>query len=179
MAIRVIISLIVAGGLLLAQQGRGGRGRGAVETPAADPGPGNAARGAAVFEGKGACLTCHRVKDKGSRLGPDLTNIAALRTREALEKSLLDPNPEVQPQNRTYRVITRDGATFTGRLLNQDMFSVQMLDSRERLVGFQKSNLREYSFVQTSPMPSYRNKLSSDEVADLIAYLASLNGDAK
>ena len=179
MVVRVSVSLIVAAGILLAQLGRGGRGRGAVETPAADPGPGDAARGLALFEGKGACLTCHRVKDTGSRLGPDLSDIANQRTRDALEKALLDPNPEVLPQNRSYRVVTRDGAAFTGKLLNQDTFSVQILDSKDRLLGFQKSNLREYNFIQTSPMPSYRNKLSSAELTDLIAYLASLKGVTK
>ena len=163
MAIGVFLGLIVTAGLLAAAQ----------------QWPGDAKRGSTVFEGKGACLTCHRVRDKGSRLGPDLTEIASQRTREALEKALLDPNPEVLPQNRTYRVVTRDGVVFTGKLMNQDTFSVQMLDSKERLVGFQKSNLREFGFVQTSPMPSYRSKLSPDEVADLIAYLASLKGAAQ
>lgn len=174
------VSLIMAAGILLAQEGRGGiREAPARETADPDNGPGDATRGEAVFEGKGACLTCHRVKDHGSRLGPDLTAISTLRTRDALEKSLLDPSPEVQPQNRSYRVVTRDGATFTGKLLNQDTSSVQILDSRERLLGFSKANLREYNFVLTSPMPSYRNKLGSEELTDLIAYLASLKGVSK
>ena len=177
MGVRVFISLVVTGGILLAQPGRG-RGSQQVSGPTAadDPGPGNAARGLTIFEGKGACLTCHRVTDKGSRLGPDLSDVAMQRTREALEKSLLDPNPEVQPQNRSYRVVTREGTVYTGKLLNQDVFSVQILDSQEKLRGFQKANLREYSFVASSPMPSYRDKLSSEHLADLIAYLASLKG---
>jgi cytochrome c oxidase cbb3-type subunit 3 len=174
------VCLIMAAGILLGQEGRGGIPQTpARETADADKGPGDPTRGEAVFEGKGACLTCHRVKDHGSRFGPDLTAISTLRTRDALEKSLLDPSPEVQPQDRFYRVVTRDGATFTGKLLNQDTSSVQILDSRERLLGFRKANLREYNFVLTSPMPSYRNKLSSDELSDLIAYLASLKGVSK
>ena len=177
MAVKVFISLILTAGILLAQPGRGrGSQQPLAATAADDPGPGNAARGLALFEGKGACLTCHRVKDKGSRLGPDLSDIGTQRTRDALEKSLLDPNLEVQPQNRSYRVVTRDGTVYTGKLLNQDVFSVQILDSLERLRGFQKSNLREYNFAASSPMPSYRDKLSSEELADLIAYLASLKG---
>jgi putative heme-binding domain-containing protein len=153
------IALAVATSALLAQQG----------TPA---------RGRVIFEGKGACLTCHRVRDNGSRLGPDLTDIAVQRTRDALDKSLLDPNPEVSPQYRQYRVITLDGATVTGKILNQDIGSIQMLDSSDRLRSFQKSNLRERSFIQPPPMPSYRGKLSPEELTDVIAYLATLKGVA-
>ena len=40
--------------------------------------------------------------------------------------------------------------------------------------SFQKSALREYAFVDTSPMPSYRDRLSAEEVADLVSYLVSL-----
>jgi hypothetical protein len=76
-------------------------------------------------------------------------------------------------------VVTRDGRTITGRLLNQDIYSLQMLDSKEQLVAFQKTNLREFNFVQTPPMPSYRDKLSTEEQADLIAYLATLRGVKK
>ena len=54
--------------------------------------PGNAAQGKTVFEGKGACLTCHRVKGNGSRLGPELTDIGALRRAVELEQSILDPD---------------------------------------------------------------------------------------
>src|SRR2546423_4051895 len=40
---------------------------------------GNFDRGKAVFEGKGACVTCHRVNGSGARLGPDLSNVGQLR----------------------------------------------------------------------------------------------------
>ena len=73
-----------------------------------------------------------------------------------------NPNAEVLPQNRFYRVVTRQGETITGRLLNMDTFTVQILDSKERLVSLQRSDLRESGFVENSPMPSYKDKLSSD-----------------
>lgn len=136
--------------------------------------------GRLIFEGKGGCLSCHRVADKGSRLGPNLTELAKLnRTSEELEKSLLEPNAEIDPQNRFYRVVTPDGTTITGRLMNHDTFSVQLIDSKEQLRAFQKSELREYGFVKNSLMPSYRGKLTSDEIKDLIAYLSSLKGITK
>ena len=138
--------------------------------------PGNAARGKAIFEGKGRCLDCHRVRDKGSRLGPDLTEIGAVRRMVDLERSLLEPDAEILPQNRFVRLLTRDGVTITGRLLNHDTFTVQLIDSKERLLSFRMSSLKELAFVDKSPMPSYQGELNSQELADLVSYLVSLKG---
>jgi putative heme-binding domain-containing protein len=137
---------------------------------------GNVERGKALFEGGAACLSCHRVNASGSRLGPDLSNIGQLRRAVELEQSLLDPDAEVLGGNRFYRVVTRDGVTTTGRLLNLDTFTVQMLDSKEQLRSFVKSDLREHGFVEKSPMPPYRDKLNPQELADLVGYLVSLKG---
>jgi putative heme-binding domain-containing protein len=133
-------------------------------------------RGRAVFDGKGACSTCHRVNASGGRLGPDLSNIGQLRRSAELEASLVDPGAEILATNRMYRVVSRDGVTTTGRLLNLDSFTVQMLDSKEQLRSFEKSRLRDYGFVDQSPMPSYRDKLSAQELTDLVSYLVSLKG---
>jgi cytochrome c oxidase cbb3-type subunit III len=133
-------------------------------------------RGRALFEGKGACTACHRVDAAGARLGPDLSNIGQLRRAVEIESSIVSPDAEILATNRTYRVVSKDGVTTTGRLLNLDSFSVQMLDSREQLRSFDKSKLREHGFVDRSPMPSYRDKLSAQELADLVSYLVSLKG---
>ena len=70
----------------------------------------------------------------------------------------------------------KDGTAVTGRLLNQDAFTVQLMDSQQRLRSFRRADLKEYSFVDRSPMPSYRDKLTPAEIADLVAYLVSLKG---
>jgi cytochrome c oxidase cbb3-type subunit 3 len=137
---------------------------------------GDAVRGRSVFEGKGQCNTCHSVNGVGSRVGPNLTEIGTLRRAVELQRSLLEPGAEVKPDNRTVRAVTRDGTTVTGRLLNQDNFSLQLLDSSERLVSLDKSSLREYAIVKDSPMPSYRETLSASELADLLGYLVTLKG---
>jgi cytochrome c oxidase cbb3-type subunit III len=137
---------------------------------------GNRDRGKALFDGKGACGSCHRVNGVGSRLGPDLTDIGQLRRAVELETSVVDPGKEILYTNRTYRVVTRDGTAVTGRLLNLDSFTVQMIDTREQLRSFEKSNLRDFGFVETSPMPSYKDKLSAQELADVVSYLVSLKG---
>ena len=108
-------------------------------SPASDlPPGGDATRGQAIFEGKGECFTCHRVRDSGSRLGPDLSDIGGIRRVVEMEKTLADPNGTLLPQNRFFRVTTRDGSTVTGRILNQDTFTVELIDARERLLSFQE-----------------------------------------
>ncbi len=133
------------------------------------------ARGQAVFESKG-CENCHRIQGKGSRVGPDLSDIGALRMPADIERSILNPNAEILAENRYVRAVMRDGTTITGRILNEDTFSLQLIDSHENLISLSKAKLREYSFLKNSPMPSFRGKLSADELADLVAYLASLKG---
>ncbi len=137
---------------------------------------GNAARGKGIFEGKGQCLNCHRADGKGSYLGPDLTDIGVRRRAAQLERSILDPDAEILPQNRSFRVVTKDGTKVVGKLLNLDTFTVQMMDSHEQLRSFEKTNLKEFGFVDKSPMPSYKDKLSSEELSDLIAYLVTIKG---
>jgi putative heme-binding domain-containing protein len=137
---------------------------------------GNAARGKAIFEGKGGCGSCHRVLGNGSRLGPDLTDIGIQRRAAEIEQSLLDPDAEVEPDNRYVKVVTKDGTEVNGRLLNVDTLTLQMMDSAEHLRFFEKSSLREYSLIKKSPMPSYKDKLTTAELADLVTYLVSLKG---
>jgi putative heme-binding domain-containing protein len=137
---------------------------------------GDPARGKEIFEGKGRCVNCHRVRTLGSRVGPDLTDIGMLRRTAELQTSLLDPDAEVLAPNRYYRVVTKDGQTVTGRLLNEDTFSVQLLDTSEKLRSFKIADLREHSFFLKSPMPSYKDKLTPEELADVIGYLTSLKG---
>ena len=142
--------------------------------------PGNAGRGKTLFEGKGTCASCHRVGDMGSRAGPDLTQVGALRRSVELNRSLLEPDAEVIPANRFFKIVTKDGGAITGRLLNQDSFTIQLLDSRdEKLRSFSKSNLKEFAFAEKSAMPSYKDKLNTQEISDLISYLGSLKGQAQ
>jgi len=141
---------------------------------------GNVSRGKLVFEGKGECMTCHRVGARGSRLGPDLTDIGGLRRAVQLERALLDAAKAPSPEYRSVRVVTKAGAEYKGRLLNLDTFTVQLLDSREQLRSFSKADLRDYSVIANSGMPSYKDKLSTQELADIVSYIGSLKGgDAK
>ena len=72
--------------------------------------------------------------------------------------------------------MTRDGEVVTGRRLNEDTYTVQIFDERERLVSLDKADLRELTVLAASPMPSYAETLNEAELADLLAYLVTLKG---
>lgn len=138
---------------------------------------GDAARGKAIFEGKGDCLSCHRVKLTGSRSGPDLTGIGSERraTPAYLERALLDPDADVAAANRGVRVtLKKDGTVVTGMLVNRDMFTVELIDSHGNLKLFPKSELSDVTIVTKGLMPSYKGKLNPQELADVVSYLRSL-----
>jgi putative heme-binding domain-containing protein len=143
----------------------------------AAPTNGDARRGRALFEGKGECTDCHAVRGVGSRVGPDLTRIGAVRRVAELERSLLDPKAEVQPENRFYKVTPKNGKPVTGRLLNRDTFTVQLLDTDEHLRSFRIADLSQHGFDET-PMPAANKKLTSQQIADVVTYLSSLRGEA-
>ena len=137
---------------------------------------GDAARGRELFYAKAECAGCHRVNGVGPRVAPDLSDIGSIRTLAALQRALLTPEESLLPIHRPVSIVTNDGKRFAGRRLNEDTYTVQIIDEQENLVSLQKADLRELNVDTTGKMPSYADKLTADELADVIAYLVSLKG---
>jgi len=137
---------------------------------------GDASRGRALFEGAGNCSSCHAVNGKGPRVAPDLGEIGLLRTPDLIHRTLLDPPGTMLPVNRAVRAVTKDGKVISGRRLNEDTYTVQIMDDQEHLVSLSKADLHELTVLKTTPMPSYKDKFKPQEMADLEAYLLSLKG---
>jgi putative heme-binding domain-containing protein len=137
---------------------------------------GDPARGKVIYDSKGNCASCHRIAGSGPRKAPDLTDIGSLRSPSQLQQSVLDPSGFLLPINRPVRAVTKDGKTITGRRLNEDTYSLQIIDEAGKLMSLQKSDLKEYQVTASSPMPPYKDKLTADEIADVVAYLLSLKG---
>jgi hypothetical protein len=105
-----------------------------------------------------------------------LSDIGLLRLASNLEQSLTEPDAVILSQNRFVTVVTRAGDDVRGRLLNQDTELVQLMGADERLVTFARKDLRSLTAETKSRMPSYRGRLSSQELGDVVAYLTSLRG---
>ena len=109
-------------------------------------------------------------------MGPDLSDIGAVRSPDAIERTMADSSSTMLPINRSIRAVTREGKVITGRRLNEDTYSVQIIDSEERLMSLLKSDLKEYTVLKTSPMPSFKNTLTPMELDDVVTYLRTLKG---
>jgi mono/diheme cytochrome c family protein len=154
---------------------RGGRGAavaavppvpGGTGAPPAAPGGGGRGRGGAP----GAAPA------RGGGGGGAGGGRGAAPNPQQLERSIIDPSAELAPEYRVYQVVTKSNVTARGSLLNQDTFSVQMRDGSDKLMSFWKQDLKEYGFLP-SPMPSYKNTLTPQEIADLVSYLVSLRSN--
>ncbi len=138
---------------------------------------GDAGRGKALVESSG-CFDCHRIDDRGSRLGPNLSSIGNRRTPVRLRQALVAPDEEVVPDNRFVKIVTKDGTAVTGKLLNQDAISVQMMNPKEELKTYLRANVREVTILDKGLMPSVEGKLNAQQVADIVSYLSSLKGSS-
>lgn len=135
---------------------------------------GDAARGKALFEGKGNCGSCHRVGATGPLVAPPLGDIGLARTPAALERSIRDPSSAMMPINRPICIEMRDGSKISGRRLNEDTATVQLIDDKERLRSIAKRDIRTLEVDTVSPMPAFADRLTDTEIGDLVGYLLTL-----
>ena len=145
-----------------------------MNTAAPDDKPiGNVENGAKLFAAQ--CTTCHRVGDRGGRLGPDLSRVGAARTRSALVREIRTPSDWIPPAYETVTLVTKEGQKIRAVKKNEDVVSIQIMDTRERIQGYLKSSLQEVIYEKTSLMPAYgADRLSDADLNDLVGYLTTL-----
>jgi putative heme-binding domain-containing protein len=135
---------------------------------------GDAARGRAIFEGKGTCSTCHRVNGRGPRAAPDLSDIGVARAPAALERSIREPSSALMPIHRPVTIVMKDRTIIHGRRLNEDTLTVQVIDEKERLLSLAKRDIEVLEVSTRASMPAFADRLTADEIADTVAYLLTL-----
>jgi cytochrome c oxidase cbb3-type subunit 3 len=142
--------------------------------PAAAP-TGDAANGERIF--RATCNSCHMVNGRGGQLGPDLSRIGSGRPRAGLLAKLRGSSEFIRPGYEPVTLVTREGERIRGVKKNEDEFSIQIMDARERLQGYLKANLTEFTIDKQSLMPLYGpDRLNDRDLDDLLRYLTSLRG---
>ncbi len=157
-----------------------------VEVKAPAKPAGSAVHGKELFYGDANCSLCHMVEGKGGRVGPELTSVGGSRTREAIIDSVRNPSrrlawglteatKEFPQEYETITVVTVDGKQIKGVALNEDSFSVQMMDASEKIYLLEKDKLRSFKKSRQSLMPTYDpDVLSNKDLEDIVAFLISV-----
>jgi cytochrome c oxidase cbb3-type subunit 3 len=157
-----------------------------VEVKAGARSIGNGAHGKELFYGDANCSLCHMVEGRGGRVGPDLTAVGGSRTREAMIDSvrnpsrrlawgLTEPTKEFPQEYETITVVTADGKEIKGVALNEDSFTVQMMDLSEQVYLLEKDKLRSFEKSRESIMPAYGPDLLGDrDLDDIVAFLTTV-----
>ena len=138
---------------------------------------GNAERGRQVFEDsqQAACLNCHRMGDKGGRIGPDLSGIGRRFSRVHLVESILDPSRSVAPSYSTVAILMNDGRVITGVGISESDDLLILGDQQGKTHEIRKSDIDTVSDQATSIMPEgLEEQLSDRQLADLLAFLESM-----
>ena len=156
-----------------------------VEVKAAAKPLGDPAHGKQLFYGDANCSLCHMVEGKGGRLGPDLSGVGGSRTHDAIVDSVRHPNhhlawgltestKEFPQEYETVTAVTEDGKQIKGVALNEDNFSVQIIDADEQIHLLDKSKLRSFQKSRESMMPEYNQDLLPDkDLEDILSFLVT------
>jgi putative heme-binding domain-containing protein len=134
---------------------------------------GSAARGKALFDSAG-CRDCHVADGMGGFLGPDLSSVGLTRRIDELERALVDPSADIRTGNLSAVVVQEDGTRITGRLLNHDTYSLQLIDTQGELLSIDKGAVRNWEIPTASTMPGYSETLTPAQMADLVSYMQTL-----
>ena len=120
------------------------------------------------------------IRGEGGRLGPDLTFVGSLRSPGHLRASILRPDDDISPAYWPVEAVDNNGTVYSGIRLNEDTYSVQILDVNENLHSLAKKDLRSLAIDKRhSRMPVYAGALTAPELDDLVAYLYSLQRNTR
>lgn len=126
-------------------------------------------RGEALFFHSAACATCHRVGDRGTNFGPDLTSLGDRMEARYVVQSILDPNAVIT-EGFSAHSIEADGQSHLGVLLSTGR-TVRLGVAGGRIVGISEEKITKHETLPVSPMPPMGSLLSPQDVADITAWL--------
>lgn len=137
----------------------------------------DAERGRQLFlrDGSASCKSCHRVRDVGETLGPDLSQIGKKYSSPDLLTHLLEPSRFIDAKFVTYLVETKSGMIHNGLLQERSETEVVLKDAQRKEIRIPASEIESIVSQQKSLMPELLLKdMTPQQAADLIAYLSSL-----
>ncbi len=137
---------------------------------------GDPSRGAEVFASpKFACLSCHKVGDQGSMIGPDLSTTGTCLKPDEVVESILWPRRQVKDAYAAYTIATGDGKIRQGYKVSETPKDIVFRDtaSAERF-QVAKSDIEELRTDGTLMPDGLTAAMSPAERRDLVRFLFDL-----
>jgi len=143
--------------------------------------PGDAARGALIFRRpEVGCINCHRVNNDGVDFGPALSEIGAKLGKDALLEAILEPSAGISFGYEAWSVELKSGDEAFGLIVSETNDELVMKDARNVPSRLKKTDIARRTQSKLSIMPSgLQQTMSTQELADLLEYLASLKKAAR
>lgn len=133
---------------------------------------GDVTRGQAVYQKN--CMACHKVRDQGHEVGPNLATIQN-RTPDALMVQILDPNHEVLANYTQYIIMQDDGRVVTGLIASESPTSLTIKRAENVQDVVLRQNIEEIIGTGKSLMPEgLEQNITPQQMSDLLAYLLQL-----
>ncbi len=130
---------------------------------------GDAARGQIVYQKN--CMACHRLRNQGFEVGPNLGTISN-RTPDELLTQILDPNRDVLASYTQYSILTDDDRVVTGLIASESPNSITLRRAEGIDETILRQNIEEISGSGRSIMPEgLEDSIDQQQMSDLIAFL--------
>ncbi|MDB6004105.1 MAG: putative rane-bound dehydrogenase, partial [Prosthecobacter sp.] len=132
---------------------------------------GDAKRGAAVFQK--ICMVCHKVRELGIEVGPDLTTVAT-KPREQLIEAIFDPNRAVEQRNAATQVTKKDQTLLVGQLAAETPGNITLRLPGGADIVVLRADVQAIKTLTTSIMPEgLESVLTAQDVADVLTFIGS------
>jgi putative heme-binding domain-containing protein len=137
---------------------------------------GDVARGAQVFaRPEAACITCHRINEKGADLGPALSEIGAKLGKDALYEAILDPSAGIAFGYEAWQIALKSGDEAFGIVVSDTADELLIKDAKAIPIHIKKSDILSRRQSKVSLMPAgLQQTMSTQDLVDLVEYLSSL-----
>ena len=134
---------------------------------------GNASRGRVLFHAnRSTCSLCHRVGNQGGTLGPNLSEIGAIRSAKDLFEAILFPSATVVNGFESYLLTDSAGAAHTGLIHRETTDAVYLRQVNQQVIRIPREKLKTLLRSPVSLMPAgLEGILSDQDLVDLVAYL--------
>ncbi|HMP28340.1 MAG TPA: HEAT repeat domain-containing protein, partial [Saprospiraceae bacterium] len=136
---------------------------------------GNARRGYGTFfwNSTAMCVRCHVVNGEGSNVGPDLSKIGSVLSREQILEAMVNPDARIAPGYGTAIVTLNDDVTHTGVLISENEKTLTLRTSEAEPLVLATNRIKSKEMLPSS-MPNAAKKISLGEIRDLVEYLTTL-----